>query len=177
MVVYAGLLSVASDDDELASVLSHEVAHVLARHPAEKVSTGAGLVLLGFGLQLLGFNWLVVSAVEKIVLELPNSREMEEEADEIGVHLMGAACFDCGKASRVFEKLAELETRQGAVAVPSWLSTHPVFKDRVENVKVLGRRVEAANELLRRDECAQIKSDWERVRGEENGAMGDENDS
>jgi len=127
--VFTGLLKVFHSEDELGTILGHEIGHVVARHSAEKVSQSMFLSLAKllaiavFGADLSGF----ISATSVIGLELPFSRRNELEADQIGLHIMARACFDPRVAPGVFQKLGDLE---GGRAPPKYLNTHPPHRDR-----------------------------------------------
>ncbi|MEM6710478.1 MAG: M48 family metallopeptidase, partial [Pseudomonadota bacterium] len=94
--VYTGLLNVAANQDQLATVIGHEVAHVLARHSNERVSTaslaqtGLQVVQIAAGAdtpakqQLLG----LLGAGAQYGIILPFGRKQESEADLIGLDLM-----------------------------------------------------------------------------------------
>eukprot|EP00240_Pyramimonas_obovata_P012881 CAMPEP_0118926680 /NCGR_PEP_ID=MMETSP1169-20130426/4310_1 /TAXON_ID=36882 /ORGANISM="Pyramimonas obovata, Strain CCMP722" /LENGTH=246 /DNA_ID=CAMNT_0006868277 /DNA_START=451 /DNA_END=1191 /DNA_ORIENTATION=- len=127
--VFTGLLKHFPSEDELGTILAHEVAHVVARHSAEKVSQSMFLTFVKLlaisviGADLSGF----VSAASVIGLELPFSRRNELEADLIGLHLMARACFDPRVAPGVFRKLGKIENGR---APPKYLNTHPPHKER-----------------------------------------------
>ena len=111
--VFSGLLRLLPDDDELATVLAHEIAHVVARHSAEKVSTSVAGALVSFALSVVlgGGSW---NKTVSLGLELPFSRRIESEADAIGLAIMARACYNPTAAPRVFQKLGAL---QGAVSL------------------------------------------------------------
>ena len=104
VAVYSGILEVAQNDSQLATVISHEIAHALARHGAERMSSGmvsstlqmVGNVILGStGNSQYGnmFN-LAYGAGSQYGVLLPYGRLQESEADEIGLHLMYKAGFE-----------------------------------------------------------------------------------
>ena len=131
VVVCKGLLDLLRDDDELANVLAHEIGHVVARHAGEKLSW-AGITSLGALLMDLfyGLDARLTSGVFDIAIQRPHSRQMETEADKIGLTLMSRACFDPAAAPNVFRRL---DAAKGAAGrVPAWLSTHPTDAERVK---------------------------------------------
>ena len=136
---FEGLLDFVQDDDELAGVLGHEVGHVLARHPSERVSQQMA-VELGVNLLqavLAGGEYaehageiagaLGMGAMYGVIL--PYSRAHELEADRVGVELAQRAGMDPAGAVRVFERMArEGEARPQP---PEVLSTHPADGPRL----------------------------------------------
>mmetsp|Transcript_50111 Transcript_50111/g.98095 ORF Transcript_50111/g.98095 Transcript_50111/m.98095 type:complete len:250 (+) Transcript_50111:173-922(+) len=84
--VYTGLFPYVVDEDGLAAVLGHEVAHNLARHAGERITAGAVRAAVGRLLLLLddsGWLYAVFGPASKLLYDLPHSREAEEEADRI----------------------------------------------------------------------------------------------
>jgi metalloendopeptidase OMA1, mitochondrial len=129
--VFTGILPLAQSDDELATVLGHEIAHNYCHHSAEKVSRS---VLIMVGLLVVtvvmqgGFD--VSRIFADLALSLPNSRTMESEADQVGLSLMAASCFDPRAAVPFWEKMARAEK----MSVPELMSTHPSDQRRVRNI-------------------------------------------
>lgn len=132
--VMTGLFQYVRDEDELAAVLGHEIAHNLARHAGEKIS-GSLVVNMVARLSLLvdpsGVLFSVMLPAANLFRELPNSRTQETEADEIGVHIAAKACYDPRAAKRVFSNM-EAATEKGAQG-PEFLSTHPSHDTRISN--------------------------------------------
>ncbi|KAI9142122.1 peptidase M48 [Paraphysoderma sedebokerense] len=93
--VFTGILPVVKNEDGLAVVLGHEIAHQVARHSSEKLSWLKVLMLAQF---LLSFVFDTSLFFNRMFLELgillPFSRKMEVEADEIGLMLTAQACYD-----------------------------------------------------------------------------------
>ncbi|GIL83117.1 hypothetical protein Vretifemale_11929 [Volvox reticuliferus] len=165
VIVFSGLLKLLDrNDDELAAVLAHEVGHVLARHPAENISTMNVWLLINTALRLtLGFALPDVAMY--LALVLPNSRKNEHEADVIGLRLMARACFDPAAATTMLDKLnkAETESKQGRLmgpSLPPFLSTHPLTTDRV---KLLQKDLPEAFRLFEESGCAASRSDFRRA--------------
>lgn len=150
--VHTGLLEVATNQDQLAAVLGHEVAHVLARHSNERVSTQyaaqTGLDLAGTiagsssgSRELMGL--LGVGAQYGVIL--PFSRAQESEADEIGVELMARAGFDPAQSVTLWQNMAA----SGGEAPPELMSTHPSSASRIEKLRALVPKVQPVYEQAR----------------------------
>lgn len=140
--VYTGMFRVANSDAALATVVGHEVAHVAAHHGAERASAGILANLGAAGLQAaLGTqNPAVMSAIMtaygigvNVGGILPFSRTQEAEADRIGLIYMAEAGYDPREAIAFWEKM-ESESG-GAAAPPEFLSTHPSYGTRINNLK------------------------------------------
>jgi len=160
--VHTGLLEVAEDQDQLATVLGHEVGHVLANHSNERMSQGvaAQMIMTGAGVAVSGGG---VSKKEQAMLAalglgmqygalLPYSRTHESEADLIGLDLMAAAGFDPGASVKLWENMG-----RGGVQPPEFLSTHPShgtrirdLTERLPSARVLEQQAHAAG---RRPSC------------------------
>ena len=134
VVVYSGLLRMVAREDELAAVLAHEIAHVLARHAAERITQGSVLELVRM-VAYWGFGLPIPSGAMAAFFFLPNSRKAETEADAIGVQLAARACYDPSAAVEVFEKLGREEAKAGGGRTPGFLRTHPVSGDRVAAIR------------------------------------------
>lgn len=87
----SGLLQLVSNDDELAAVLAHECAHVLARHAAERMTQGSVLGAIQM-LAYWGFGIPLPTDILVPAFFLPNSRKAETEADVIGLQVMRQGC-------------------------------------------------------------------------------------
>lgn len=134
--VHTGLLDVAETQDQLAAVIGHEIAHVLAKHSNERfsqqalVSTGlqAAQILGGTPTpakqQLMGLLGLGA----QVGILLPYSRTQESESDLLGLDLMAAAGFDPRASIALWRNMA----KAGNGAPPEFLSTHPSGTTRME---------------------------------------------
>lgn len=136
--VYTGLLPIAQNEDGLAVVMGHEVAHALARHGAERMAqqniqkiVGAG-VSLGTGGMDMGAQRAVMGVfggVSQYGFALPFSRKHESEADFIGLILVARACYDPREAPKLWERMGQA----GGAKPPEFQSTHPAPETRVQN--------------------------------------------
>lgn len=144
--VYTGLLALATSDDELATVIGHEIAHVTARHGGERMTRAqllqGGGALLGAvadtKLSANASNLLKVAygAGGQVLGILPHSRFQESEADEIGLRYAARAGFDPRAAVTFWLKMNQQNATKGAPAF-SFLSTHPSGEDRIANLNQL----------------------------------------
>ncbi|ORZ03655.1 peptidase M48 [Syncephalastrum racemosum] len=128
--VFTGILPIVKNEDGMAAVLGHEIAHQFARHSAEKLSFSKIVAALQLTLWLFGIDpaFLVNQLALNFVILKPFSRKCEIEADEIGLQLMAQACFDPQEAVALWQRM---ETAGGS-GPPQFVSTHPSHKNRVE---------------------------------------------
>lgn len=146
--VHTGLLRVAKNQDQLATVLGHEVSHVIAGHANERVSTQQ-LTAVGLSLaqvaadpsnplhgQLLG----ALGVGAQVGILLPYSRTHEREADLHGLDLMARAGFDPRESVALWQNMAAA----GGERPPEFLSTHPSPETRIEDLR---KRIPAAEAL------------------------------
>ncbi|WVF65807.1 hypothetical protein IAT40_000544 [Kwoniella sp. CBS 6097] len=131
--VFTGILPVSANDDGLATVLGHEVAHQVARHPAERMSSMKVLFALGFLLESLGLDVGITRLLLTFMLQLPNSRKNESEADFIGLRLMSKACFNPTESTKMWQRMSESEGGQGLPT--DFLSTHPANAKRIKQLE------------------------------------------
>lgn len=137
--VYTGLLAFADSDDELAAVIGHEIAHVSARHGAERASQQLGVALLGAGVAVATEDSKHRDAIRVAYglaatgTVLKYSRDHESEADRIGLLYMARAGYDPAAAVRFWRKMAARE--QSGPRMPEWLSTHPADETRIARLE------------------------------------------
>lgn len=140
IVVYEGLLKYAKTDDELATVLSHEVAHAVAKHGNERISQallrqyGANVLGAALGGQSVAIQQVagaVYGIGSKMLVMLPYSRSHELEADKIGLYLMAMAGYNPEAAIGFWKKMSAGKSQQ----VPEILSTHPSDLNRIQKIE------------------------------------------
>jgi predicted Zn-dependent protease len=134
--VHTGLFKVAKNDDQLAAVMGHEVAHAIARHGAERMSQGLlaqglGAVAVGGGIDPQIVQIAAQAATLGVIL--PYSRTQEAEADHIGLLYMAAAGYDPREAITLWQNFDKL----GGDRPPEFLSTHPAPGSRIDNLQEL----------------------------------------
>ena len=140
VAVYTGILKYTQDETGLATVLSHEIAHVLLRHGGERISAGllTELGMLGLNMAIKKKDPGTIRAINEafgvgvnVGVLLPFSRLQELEADRVGLILMAKAGYDPHGAVAFWERM--LKAEKGAP--PEFLSTHPATKRRIEEIK------------------------------------------
>ncbi|MGP8122722.1 MAG: M48 family metalloprotease [Xanthobacteraceae bacterium] len=147
LYVTRGLIALASDTSELSSVLSHEMAHVLAKHAAIREDEARKAALVTNVMTNMGDDPdLTALALAKTKMTMASfSRAQEFEADEIGVGLSARAHFDPYGAARflsAMERNAALKAQQANPDPRSqdFLSSHPATPDRVQNAQNAARQ-------------------------------------
>ena len=132
VAVYSGIFPYIANDAELACVVSHEIAHAIARHSGERLSWGA---LQAAGEEALSTKSEAVRAVyglgTEIGVMLPFSRTQESEADYLGLKMMAEAGYDPAAALTFWKKFG---TDSGS-RIADWLSTHPGGSVRVADLE------------------------------------------
>jgi metalloendopeptidase OMA1, mitochondrial len=137
--VFTGLFKIAKNDDQIASVIAHEIAHVTAKHVHEKLSQEMAVKTVGavgmIGGMASGASILAVDALSQaygITTTMGArafDRAKEKEADLIGLMYMARAGYDPEEAVKVLERL-DAETAS-TPAQPAFLSTHPSNPERI----------------------------------------------
>lgn len=140
IVVYEGILPYTQNEEGLAIVLGHEVAHAVARHSAEQMSRK---LLANYGGQALNAATSGQSALTQTLAQevfglgaqygvmLPYSRKNETEADEIGLIFAAMAGYNPQASVAFWKRMAA----GGGGTVPEFLSTHPSDEARIRNLE------------------------------------------
>lgn len=161
--VYRGLLKVAENQDQLAAVIGHEIAHVTAKHANERVSTqfvtesGLQIAQIAAGANTPAkqelFGLLGLGA--QVGVLLPFSRKQESEADLIGLDYMARAGFDPRQSVALWRNMA----KAGGERPPDFLSTHPSGNTRIGELEARMasalKLYEEARAAGRRPDCAR----------------------
>lgn len=139
IVFYTGIFKYTQDDDGIATVMGHEIAHAIARHGNERMSQS---MLIEFGAQTLSQAMASQPAKTRELasqafglttnfgVALPFNRSRESEADRIGLTLMAKAGYDPRKAIEFWERFS-----QAGAKVPEFLSTHPSGATRIADIQ------------------------------------------
>ncbi len=141
IAVYTGLMEKLNlNEDELAMVMGHEIAHALREHARQRMGKGmategvtriGGAVIAG----IFGIDPRITDFVAKQgagLLSLKFSREDETEADLVGMELAARAGFDPRAGVSLWKKMSS----QNAQTPPQWLSTHPSSNNRVKDIEL-----------------------------------------
>lgn len=138
---YTGILKITENDDQIATVMGHEIAHALARHGAERMSmqsaSNIGAQVLAAALnvpaQYQNLYAQAYGVTSQVGLILPYSRKFEHEADQIGVYLMYKAGYNPAQALKFWENMARLS--KSSQKPPAFLSTHPADDERIREIR------------------------------------------
>lgn len=137
--VYTGLLKVTDNQDQLAAVMGHEVAHVIAQHANERISSSS---LVNTGLQLAdavmstnnvqnkGLYMAGLGLGAQYGVLMPYGRAHESEADIIGEDLMAKSGFNPQASIDLWHNMSAATKGQP----PEFLSTHPSHETRIEQL-------------------------------------------
>ena len=139
--VFTGLLTIAQDENGLAAIIGHEIAHAVLQHGIERMTQQTLLEgALGLASVALGdmsaserdATLQALSGLSSIGIALPFSRTHESEADEVGLYFAAAAGYDPRAAIGVWERMAD---NSGDGAPPEILSTHPSHDTRIADLQ------------------------------------------
>jgi predicted Zn-dependent protease len=138
---YTGILKITENDDQIATVMGHEIAHALARHGAERMSmqnaSNIGAQVLAVALnvpaQYQNLYAQAYGVTSQVGLILPYSRTFEHEADQIGLYLMWKAGYNPAQAVKFWENMARLS--KSSQKPPAFLSTHPADEERIREIR------------------------------------------
>ena len=140
VVVYTGILPLTQNENGLAVVMGHEIAHAVAKHGNERMSQGLLTQMGGMALELAlqdrpkQTQQLFMTAFgmgAQVGVLLPFSRVQESEADHLGLIFMAMAGYDPNGAVPFWERMAQ----QGGQKPPEFLSTHPSDQTRIQKIK------------------------------------------
>jgi len=145
---FSGILSrLKLSDDEVATIMGHEVAHALLEHARERMAkstgTSVGLRALAAVFGLGGVGDLAAQYTAQFI-SLKFSRDDESEADALGLLLSARAGYDPRAGVSLWQKMG---AASGGKAPPAWLSTHPAGPERIKDIE--GRLPRALPEFQR----------------------------
>ena len=142
IVVYEGILPITQDEASLAIVLGHEIAHAVARHSAEQMSTKIkqqyGVQGLGALASVLGVGSNTVAIGQAVAAQglnfanLKYSRDHENEADHMGLIFAAMAGYDPSVAVTFWQRMS---AASGNKSTSEFLSDHPSDATRIKNIQ------------------------------------------
>ena len=154
--VYTGLIKYLDQEDDLAGVLGHEIAHAAEEHSARNIERAYTINVL---LDILGGGddgnsiGQIVADLAAGAEQLRYGRGLETEADEKSVEYLADTKYNCAGARSFFEKLEA----EGGARPPEFLSTHPNPGNRVENITQTAAGIGCSTEPLNPASYADFK--------------------
>lgn len=160
--INSGLVVAAESESELASVVAHEISHVLQRHIArgmtQRAQTNHAMIAALAGALLaalsgsadLAMGVAAFGQAAAVDRQLGFSRQAEQEADRMGLDMMSRAGYDPAGMARMFQRLENASRLNQGAGGNAYTSTHPLSVQRLSD---------AQNRILRADRRANVSSD------------------
>lgn len=150
--VTRGMMAIVTSEAELASVLGHEVGHIVARHSERQQSRSLWSILGVIAVSLTGSERLTnLAGAAAQLFTLSYSRSQEYEADELGIRYLRDAGYDPLAAADMLTALGRQDAflkatgrKDSARGMPEWASSHPLTGNRVERAEELAQPLRAA---------------------------------
>ena len=141
IAIYTGILKITKNDNALAAVMGHEIAHAVARHSVERASqaltvnlgTQVADIFLGGAINRTRNTVGRSSGMDIFQLGIfnPFGRQQETEADYLGLIFSSLAGFDIRESVKLWERMSE--SNKGKEP-PQFMSTHPSSRNRIKNL-------------------------------------------
>ena len=135
IAVYSGMLEVTKNENGLAAVMGHEIAHAVARHSLERasqsVAINVGATILDIALEGALSRSSADDYLVSLGLTLPFNRLQESEADYLGLAFMTMADYDNSESYKIWERMKNAQKNNP----PEFMSTHPSPKNRIQKLK------------------------------------------
>ena len=149
VAIFTGILKHTKNEDGLATVMAHEIAHALQRHGAERMSRGILDQIAQIGILAGAASGAVNPQVAMgamsaygVGITLPHNRKQESEADYVGLQLMAKAGYDPREAIGFWERMSGCPKQmigkycfRSNAAIPEFLSTHPSDVTRIRQIE------------------------------------------
>ena len=142
IAVYTGILEITKNNDGLAAVMGHEIAHAVAKHSIERASRS---LLLNVGTTAADiFSGGAISRTQRATgvdvagmlrtfgIDNPFGRKQESEADYLGLIFSSLAGYDIRESVKLWERMKEAYKGQ---EIPEWMSTHPSSTKRIQSLQ------------------------------------------
>ena len=141
IAVYTGILDVTKNQNGLAAVMGHEIAHAVAKHSVERASRGAilqtstQLIDIFTGGKLSQVNRATgmdtVGLLSQLGIMNPFNRKQESEADFLGMIFSSLSGYDIRETRKIWERMKEFNKGK---APPEFMSTHPSAENRIKQI-------------------------------------------
>ena len=137
---YTKILDIAENEDGIAAIMAHEMAHVIGRHGNERMSQALLLDVVtsvaqtATGTTLKGGLKTAYNLLSSYGIFLPFGRKQETESDYLGLIFMTIAGYDSEETVKLWERMAK-HTKEKGRAPPEFMSTHPSSENRIENFR------------------------------------------
>ena len=141
IAVYSGILDITKNEDGLAAVMGHEIAHAVAKHSIERASRG---VLLNTTVQITDIltggkisqvnrttGMDTVGMLAKLGIMNPFNRKQESEADYLGLIFSSLSGYDIRETTKIWERMKEANKGKEP---PEFMSTHPSSSNRIKQI-------------------------------------------
>ncbi len=162
-----GLLGIVNSEDEMASVLAHELGHIVADHGErqQKRSFLRGLGVLAVGLITGSERLTQVAGQAATYFTLRYSRKQEYESDDLGIRFLRQAGYHphaaadmLGSLQRHEQFLTSTGGRDEARSIPEWARTHPLTQNRIERARATAAKTGIAPDALPEQERPYLKA-------------------
>ena len=137
---YTKILDIAENEDGIAAIMAHEMAHVVGRHGNERMSQALLLDVVtsvaqtATGTTLQGGLKTAYNLLSSYGIFLPFGRTQEAESDYLGLVFMTIAGYDPEETIRLWKRMGKYAKKKGGTP-PEFMSTHPSHETRIENFK------------------------------------------
>ena len=141
IAVYTGILDVTKNENGLAAVMGHEIAHAVAKHSVERASRGA---VINVGTQVIDFvtggklsqvnratGMNTVGLLSQLGIMNPFNRKQESEADYLGMIFSSLSGYDIRETVKIWERMKKLNKGK---TPPEFMSTHPSAENRIKKI-------------------------------------------
>ena len=134
---YTKILEIAENEDGIAAIMAHEMAHVIGRHGNERMSqallldVATSVAQTATGTTLQGGAKTAYNLLRSYGIFLPFGRAQEAESDYLGLIFMTIAGYDPNETIKLWERMAAHAKKKGG-SPPEFMSTHPSSESRIE---------------------------------------------